>query len=132
MSIKKEFINRNRLNKENVGNNIVSLILTLSGTLIMLYIGIKYIGSEDITARTYATYAFIMVIFGFFGFLTTDYYEDRKINFKPKLNEFDKYKYLTHFLILFIISSITEILLQVSVRLALSDIDFILLDTHMY
>lgn len=129
MSVTKRIINKNTLNKTNVGNTIISFTLMIIGSLVMLYIGLKYIGSSDEIERIYAMYAFVMVFFGLSGLFTADYYDNRKINIIPKiedLNEFNTFLYLTATLIMFIISAIAEAILVIKMRLALSDTDFIL------
>lgn len=126
MSVTKRIINKNTLNKKNVGNTVISFTLMITGSLVMLYIGLKYIGSSDEIERLYAMYAFVMVFFGISGLVTTDYYDDKKINIIPKFNEMDTTSYVIHTLIIFICAAIAEAWLKITMRLALSDIDFIL------
>ncbi len=127
MSVTKRIINKNVMNKENVGHTVISYILTLLGIGIMAYIGFKYIGSSDPLEVSYAGYAFLFAFLGLIGFFTIDYFDNRKINIFPRpFNEMDIAKFVIVALVMWIGGMYIDYVVKSTIRLALSDMDLIL------
>ena len=118
---------KNILNQKNVGHTIVSYMANVLAVLIMLYIGLKYINSQNSTSVGYASYAMILIVFGTIGFFSVDYFDNGEINIIPKTwKEFDKTNFLILMFTLLMLSMLIDYFLKATIRFALLGIDLFL------
>jgi membrane protease YdiL (CAAX protease family) len=132
-SITKKEMNRNQIggkefyDKQGIGHNPMSFLLSLIAIFVMLYIGFKYINSGDPLAVAYAQYSFLLAFFGIVGFIAIDIFDDSKVTIVPrKFILTDYINVLIKALIMFIIVALVITITRVTVRFALTDIDFVL------
>lgn len=126
-SVVKYIKEKNVMNTKNTGHTLISFILNLLGMIVMLYIGIRYIGSSDPVSVAFAEYAFMLAGFAVLGFFAIDYFDNRQINIKPKMfNEFNTIRFVATAGALFMASVYIDFILKVTIRYALADIDQVL------